>query len=224
MAIVLDLETVGDESVAVEIGEVKAPKNYTKQESIDAYIREETETRTAEAKERRALYPWSNRIIAAGFCMERDEAVVVLTANADAMEVSLLKELAHAISDGRSVLPIITFNGRNFDLPTLMSRARLLGVPFPRLNLDRFRNPNRDILIDEWCYGDPRVVPMRSLKWVAKRLGLNTDDAFSGKEIAQLYQDGNWDAIRKHVESDVTLTRQIAERLGVLRPRPVLVA
>jgi Cu/Ag efflux pump CusA len=42
-----------------------------------------------------------------------------------------------------------------------------------------------------------------------------------GKEIAQLYEDENWDAIKAHCASDVRLTRQLAERLGVMKPRPV---
>ena len=82
--------------------------------------------------------------------------------------------------------------------------------------LFRSKSPHPDLLKILTFDG---AIPPRSLKWFGKRFGLNTDDAFSGREIAQLYEDENWDAIRAHVTSDVTLTRQLAERMGVVKAR-----
>jgi hypothetical protein len=102
----------------------------------------------------------------------------------------------------------------------LLSRSRLLGVRAPDLNLDRYRSPHPDLLQRLTYRG---AIQARSLRWFAKRFGLDTSDAFSGKEIAGLYEDGNWDAIKAHCASDVRLTRHLAERIGVLTPRRVAV-
>lgn len=208
MALVLDIETVARDGISVE--PVSAPSHYKDEAKIAAYVAEKQVEQVSKA----ALYPWTARVIAIGWCRAGDEAVQVRTANSDAREAALLAEFWEQVSDGRTLAPIVGFNHRVFDLPVLMARSILLGVRHPQVNVDRYRSPNPDLLqILTWN----GTIPPRSLKWFAARFGLNVDDAFSGKEIATLYEDGNWDAIVSHVESDVTLTRQIAERLGVIK-------
>jgi predicted PolB exonuclease-like 3'-5' exonuclease len=212
MALILDLETIAIPDAASLVEPVEAAKNLKDPEKIAADIAK----KTADQIDKAALYPWTARIIAAGWCETPGDAVEVRTVNADALEATLLRELAERIIDQGYVVPIVTFNGLGFDLPVLMARARLLGVSFPALDVSRFKSPHPDLLKILTFDG---AIPPRSLKWFAKRFGLNTDDAFSGREIAQLYEDGNWDAIRAHVTSDVTLTRQLAERVGVVKTR-----
>ena len=60
------------------------------------------------------------------------------------------------------------------------------------------------------------VMPRR-LKSYARRYGLTVDDAVDGKEIPALVEAGDWDAVRSHIESDVRLTVELAQRLGVMR-------
>lgn len=218
MAYVVDIETIAADGITFE--PVTAPANYKDAAKIAAYISEAE----AAQRERAALYPWTARVIALGWCHEGDEAVESRLANSEAAEASMLKDFWQRASDDRSGLtPLVGFNHISFDLPVLVARSMLLGVKHPVVNLDRYRTPHID-LMQLLCFKDTHKIPPRSLKWFAARFGLNTDDAFSGALIAQLYQDSNWDAITKHVESDVLLTRQLAERMGVLRPRPVLVA
>jgi len=211
MAIILDLETVAVEGVEIE--PVSAPSNYKDPEKIAAYIADGERAQ----RERAALYPWTARIIAAGWCHEGDEVVTVRLCNGDAGEAAMLRELWSMVQDGRTGLvePVVTFNGRGYDLLVLMARSRLLGVPYPALNVDRYRSPHPDLMQILSFNG---AIQARSLTWYARRFGLSTDDAFSGREIAQLYESQNWDAITAHVTSDVTLTRQLGERLGVLKP------
>jgi len=212
MALILDLETVAISDAGDYLEPATAPTNYKDAAKIAAYIAEAEAAQVSKA----ALYPWTARIIAAGWCETPGDVVTVRLVNADALEATLLRELADRINDQGYTVPIVTFNGLGFDLPVLMARARLLGVPFPALDISRFRSPHPDLLKILTFDG---AIPARSLKWFAKRFGLNTDDAFSGREIAQLYEDGNWDAISAHVTSDVTLTRQLAERVGVVKAR-----
>lgn len=218
MAYVVDIETIAADGIEFE--PVRPPANYKDEAKIAAYVSEAE----AAQRERAALYPWTARVIALGWCHEGDEVVESRLADSEAAEATMLRDFWMRVTDERTGLtPLVGFNHTAFDLPVLVARSLLLGVKHPIVNLDRYRTPHVD-LMQILCFKDTRTVPPRSLKWFATRFGLNTDDAFSGALIAQLYQDRNWDAITKHVESDVMLTRQLAERIGVLRPRPVLVA
>lgn len=211
--IVVDLEAVAIEGAAALVEPVSAPSNWKDPEKIEAHVAKKTAAQIDEA----ALYPWTARVIALGWCEQGDEVAQVRVCNSDGTERDMLAEFWSRVWDQRtnSVTPLVTFNGRSYDLPLLMVRSRLLGIPYPALNVDRYRSPHPDLIRILTFDG---VLDYRSLTWFAKRFGLNTDDAFSGKEIAQLHADGNWDAITKHCESDVLLTRQLAERVGLMRP------
>lgn len=219
MKIIVDLETAALDNVAALIEPVtRAPKTYKKPEAIADYIAEANRKQIEDA----ALNPFTNRIIALGWCHETDDVEYVELANCESRERALITEFRDRIMDEqRYVTPLVTFNGLRFDLPVLMVRALLLGVDFPELSLDRYRSPHLD-LSNKLSFNG--ALDYRSLKWYARRLGLNVDDAFSGAETAQLLEDQNWDAIRSHCASDVRLTRQIGERLGLLRRRPVAAA
>lgn len=204
MALVVDCETVAIPGAA---DYVSPARNLKDPEKIAASI--------AEREAAAALYPWTARIVALGWCHETDDVETVRLCNNEAAEATVLREFWGAVGSH----PLVTFNGRRYDLPLLMVRSMLLGVPHPTLNLDRYRSTHIDLLDKLTWLG---TLDARSLAWFAKRFGLDTSDAFSGKEVAQLYEDGNWDAIEAHCASDVRLTRQIAERIGVLKKRPVV--
>jgi predicted PolB exonuclease-like 3'-5' exonuclease len=211
MAIILDIETLAVDGVDIE--PVSAPANYKDPEKIAAYIADAERAQ----RDKAALYPWTARIIALGWCYDTDDAVQVRTTNNEAEEADILTEFwARVVDQHGSVTPLVTYNGLGFDLPVLQARSTILGLKAPTLNLDRYRSPHPDLMQLLTFRG---AIAARSLTWFAKRFGLDTSDAFSGKEIAGLVEDGNWDAIRSHCESDVRLTRQLAERLGVIRQR-----
>lgn len=203
---ILDIETVAVDGIAIE--PVTPPSNYTTDEAIARYVAKAE----ASQREKAALYPWTCKVIAAGWCEEGNTAVEVATADGVLSEQTLLKRVWEAYH--RCGQRLVGFNHRAFDLPVLMARSILLGVPYPTMDIDKYRSPHPDVMLALTFKG---AIPARSLRWYADRFGLNTDDAFSGREIATLYEDGNWEAIRKHVESDITLTRQLAERLQICK-------
>ena len=212
MAIVFDLETLSIDGAEAL---VEPAKNLRDPEKIAASIAE----RAAKA----SLFPWTNRVAALAWCEETDDVEHVEVCNNEAAERRVLTEFLERVVDPRTqaVTPLVTFNGLAFDIPTLMARCRLLGVRCPEFNIDRYRSPHPDLMQILTFKG---VLEARSLKWFAQRFGLNVDDAFSGALIAQLFEDQNWDAIKAHAASDVRLTRQLAERMGVLKPRPRVLA
>lgn len=215
MALVIDLETVAIDGAGSLVEPVSAPANYKDEAKIAAYIADAQKAQIEKA----ALYPWTARIVALGWCEETDDVEHVAVCNSEAREATVLREFWERVVDSRgNVTHLVTFNGRSFDLLVLMARSRMLGVTAPVLNVDKYRSPHPDLMQILTFNG---AIPARSLGWYARRFGLNTDDAFSGREIAGLVADSNWDAVTAHCASDVRLTRQLAERLGVMKPRPV---
>ena len=215
MAIVVDLETVAVAGVKTE--PVTAPANYKDEAKIVAYVKE----KQAEQITRAALYPWTARIVALGWCEEGEDIERVTICDSDAAEATALREFwGRAVDTRGAVTPLVTFAGRTFDLPVMLARSRMLGVKAPILDLRKYGNSHPDLLkILTFDYEQPP----RSLKWFAELFGLDVSDAFGGKEIAQLYEDQNFDAIKSHCASDVRLTRLLAEKLNVLKA-PVRVA
>lgn len=212
MALVFDVETVASADAAALI---QPDKRLVDPDKIAASI--------SDRLERASLFPWTCRIVALGWCEETDDVEHVEVCNSEARERTVIEEfLARVVEPGSSsVRPLVTFNGLFFDIPVLMARARLLGVRCPEFYIDRYRSPHPDLLNILTFKGALGKDSYRSLPWFAKRFGINTDDAFTGAMIGQLYADGDWESIRRHCASDVRLTRQLAERLGVMRPRPV---
>lgn len=207
MAIVVDCETV---AIAGAEAYVQPKRNLVDTEKIAASVAERVATA--------ALYPWTARIVALGWCHETDDVETVRLCNSEAAEATVLREFWGLVGFDRQER-LVTFNGFKYDLPLLMGRSMLLGVRHPELVIDRYRSTHIDLMERLTWRG---ALDARSLSWFAKRFGLDTADAFSGKEVAQLYEDGNWDAIEAHCASDVRLTRQLAERIGVLKRRPVV--
>jgi hypothetical protein len=114
---------------------------------------------------------------------------------------------------------LVGFAVRTFDAPTLMQRSRLLGVVHQELSLARFGKDRHVIDIrDVLTFDDARyeAVMPRSLKTFCRRFGIQVDDPIDGKQIPQLVAEGNWDAVMAHITSDVKLTVQLGQRIGVL--------
>jgi hypothetical protein len=102
----------------------------------------------------------------------------------------------------------ITYAGLHFDLPVLQRRALYLGVPFPKLNLDRYRTPHIDLM--ELLSGGDRE-RRRSLQFFCKRLGW-TDlvKPLSGAEEAQVFSSGRWEDLRASLAHDLEATSRLA--------------
>jgi len=212
MAIIFDLETVAIPGAGSLMEPVSAPANYKDPDKIAAYIADAQKAQT----DRAALYPWTAQIIALGYISDSGKEHVLLCRDTDeeAANIARFWKDAYFQDDDRFIRPLIGFNSRQYDLPVLLARSILLGVSAPAINLDRYRTPHTDLMERLTWYG---VVPARSLKWYAKRFGLPVVDTVGGKDIAALYAAGEWDAITAHCLSDIRLTQQLAERLGVIR-------
>jgi DNA polymerase elongation subunit (family B) len=207
--LILDIETCGLPQAKDWLEPLAAPANYKKPESIAEYIAEAEAARL----ERLALDPDCCRTVAIGFVdagLPLDPTVYLMANEAE--ERAHLKLFADIYRQQET--RIVTFNGHKFDLPVLMRRAMYLDVPFPILNVDRYRSEHIDLWQKLSFNG---VISAHSLKFYAKRLGIGTLDKVDGSQISALVKADtpeSWQAIHDHVLSDVGLTHALAMRLG----------
>lgn len=204
--LVVDVASAPIEGAELFVEPAKAPSNYKDAEKIAAYVKEETARRVAEA----GLDLDLARLTAFGF-QDADGCRVDLckTETDERLVLTALGESLRRNPD----LRLVTYNGFRFDLPLLMRRARYLGVPFPKINLDRYRSPHRDLLLD---LTDRDPSRSRPLGFYVRRLGW-TDlvKPLEGAEESRVHETGRWDELARSVTHDVTATARLAEWLGL---------
>ena len=183
---------------------------------IEASIRQ----RTAERDEKLGLDPDCNLIAAVGyFVVGNKEPFCDVTFGRETNEGEALDRLWWEFNKDADT-KIVSFYGRQFDLPVLLRRSMYLGVKHPRISLDRWKSPHIDVW-DALTYGGA-LRTARSLAFYAKRMGFTTLDKVDGADVAKLAKVGDWEAIKQHCLSDVGLTHAVANRLGLLKLTPVM--
>jgi hypothetical protein len=206
--IVLDIETVACPDAAEWLDPIKAPSNYKDAAKIAAYAAE----KLTEVVNKAALEADLCEIVAIGF-MQTDVAATqaAVYTRVDGDERGLLDLLWEAVGLDRS---IIGFNSLHFDLPVLIRRSQLLGVPHPTLNLDKYRTPHID-LSERLTFHD--TLTRRSLNFYCRRFGLDVpQDTHRGADIAALVAANDWAGVAEHCRCDVLKTAALARRLGYL--------
>lgn len=214
--LIVDLEAVSIDTASDYIEPVEAPSNYKDPLKIDAYIKETT----AKLIERAALDPDLCRIVALG-CGDVDGFDTVLMCRDEEIEAAALAAFWKRAEDHYGATrTLVTFNGFGYDLPVLMRRSQYLGVPFPVLNLDRYRTPHVDLMQRLSFNG---AIKPHSLRFYCQRFGIAVDDSIDGSQIAEVVKAGDWALVEKHCLSDLQVTRELAQKLRVIQ-RPAVAA
>ncbi|MBU7004563.1 MAG: ribonuclease H-like domain-containing protein [Theionarchaea archaeon] len=126
------------------------------------------------------------------------------------------KVLRRILEELRKSDCIITFNGRSFDLPFLFSRALVIGIENPKLDLPRHVD-----LYDE-C---KRVLRFdrHGLDHIARLLGVEVNARLTGQEVPHLYmsylagkEPGVRDEIIGHCISDIETMEGVSRRLEAI--------
>lgn len=115
-----------------------------------------------------------------------------------------------AIIDAADV-QLVTFAGRQFDVPVISSRAFYHGIPMPRLysrergfNIrHRFDDAHID-LMDELC--DKGAAPKPRLDAFTRLCGLGGKGAVDGGKVAQLVNEGRIEEVRTYCLEDLVRT------------------
>lgn len=116
--------------------------------------------------------------------------------------------------------PLITWNGKGFDLPVLLADLLLFGETETARNLSYFLTPKWDndrhidlmLLFEQWFSR-----PFTSLEAAASLLGVTTEHLYGeGALVYDWHQNGERGEIIKHCRGDVITTALIANWMGVI--------
>lgn len=105
---------------------------------------------------------------------------------------------------------LVTFNGRDFDLPMLYMRGLLHGYDFAQvLPMDKYAKTH----IDLYQHLGGRWGMNGKLEELAWHFGLEDDLDGHGSSIQGLYDAGDWESIIAHCRADVIVTERLYTRL-----------
>ncbi|MCP5062328.1 MAG: 3'-5' exonuclease [Ignavibacteriae bacterium] len=222
MALIFDIETVGFELENLAESQQEFLLRYAEKEK-DEILREEKKDEVARYL---SLYPYTAKIISIGLLNTETEGTLVIYSSSSTSEenedweveeknikykslteVELLKLFWSYISKTDKV---ITFNGRNFDLPFLMLRSAMLNIK-PSVNLIHNRyNITRHIdLLDQFTfYGMTRKF---NLDFYCHAFGVTSPKSkgISGMEVKELYKAGKTKDIAIYCGEDVKATYEL---------------
>ena len=199
--VVLDIETVASPDVADLLDPVKAPANYKDPAKIAAYCEEKRLEQIARA----GLEADLCEIVAIGFQINHQPV------SAWTRHILSEEALVRCVCENIGNRQIVGFALLAFDLPILIRRSQLLGIPVPEISLDRYRTPHLDVL--ERLTFNGRLT-MRSLAFYCRRFGIPSTNGTTGADIAGLVAANDWAAVEAHVRADVEKTAALAHRLG----------
>ena len=133
-------------------------------------------------------------------------------------EIGLVELAANALRLVRYDGKIVGFNVAGFDLRVLARRALLLGVPWPNLELGRYRYDKRIVDLQAVLSFGDGPQKGKTLSWYMRLFSLDdgAEDTVRGADIGALVKAGAWDAVAGHVRCDVERTRALARRLKIV--------
>jgi hypothetical protein len=207
MLLYLDLETCPIDGADQFVEAPDAPSNYGPEATAKFQAKAK-----ATAIDRAALDLDLARICCLG--MECD-GVSLTRCFPDEASERIGLEMLFDTTNGFGEKRLVTFNGFKFDLPLILRRAAYLGLPIPKINLDKYRSPHLDL----WnVLSHNGSVPAHSLSWYVKRLGwADLQGTLPGRDIPQAVRDGRWEEIQAHCKADVLATKRLAEWLGLAK-------
>jgi uncharacterized protein YprB with RNaseH-like and TPR domain len=129
------------------------------------------------------------------------------------------KVLTGLLGELRKCEGVVTFNGRSFDLPFMLSRALVVGIEDPTIDLqvhiDLYEECKRVLRFDR-----------HSLDHIARLLGVDVNAKLSGQEVPHLYMTylatrdkKARDRIIEHCVCDIDTMEKVEKRLRTLISR-----
>lgn len=218
MGIILDIETVGFELDNLAESQQEFLLRYVEKEQDEKLRKEKFD----DAERYLSLYPFTAKIISIGLLNSETEGSLVLYNNTideesfveeknikyvGKSEIEILKLFWSYISKTDKV---ITFNGRNFDIPFLMLRSAMLNVK-PSINLihNRYNITHHIDLLDQFTfYGISRKF---NLDFYCHAFGIISPKSkgISGMEVKELYKAGKVKDIAVYCGEDIRATYKL---------------
>jgi len=215
--LVFDIETSGYEFEDLSSSQQEYLLRYASKER-DTTIRYE---KIDEAKRYLSLYPFTAKVVAIGMLNINTEGASVLFEGKNEKWVVEEKKISYESMTEQEMIKtfwnyagkvdqVITFNGRNFDIPFLMLRSAILKIK-PSINLIQNRyNLTRHIdLLDQFTlYG---LVRKFNLDFYCHAFGIESPKSkgVSGMEVKELYKAGKVKDIAIYCGEDVKATYEL---------------
>ena len=166
-----------------------------------------------------ALRPETGHVLAIGLLATREEKPPLIFHVHETSEADVLQSFWDFLESTQKSTgqTFIGFAVMHFDLPFLIIRSRILGVPVPLgLRTGRYFNPTRFIdLQEEWLVGRSRNDTRCSLDYCAKALGVG-EKTGTGDQFESLYNANQAQALA-YLAHDLDLAKGVAQKLGLIR-------
>jgi DNA polymerase elongation subunit (family B) len=215
MKLVFDIETVGYDLNSL---------SESQQEFILRYSEKEVDDELKKQKEDAAirylsLYPLTAKVVAIGMLNTETEHSMVLYEDSEELEwYSENNNVKYSSSSEEEMLTrfweyvkkvdaVITFNGRNFDLPFLMMRSAMLKIkPTRNFIRKRYDNKSHIDLLDKFTqYG---ITKKFNLDFYCQAFGIESPKSHgvSGMDVKELYNARKTKEIATYCGHDVRAT------------------
>ncbi|MEW6507862.1 MAG: ribonuclease H-like domain-containing protein [Bacteroidota bacterium] len=218
MNLICDIETVGCEFESLSESQQEFLLRYIDQEP-DINIKE---TRIEEMKRCLSLYPFTAKVIAIGIMNTETEKIIVYYESESDQDVVIeIKGIKYKPMNEKNMLQnfwqhisrsdkVITFNGRNFDIPFVMLRSAIHQIK-PTKNLIKYRydiKEHIDLLDQLTFYGATRRF---NLDFYCRSFGIDSPKSkgITGMEIKELYKAGRIKEIAVYCSEDVKATYEL---------------
>jgi hypothetical protein len=218
MNLICDIETVGFEFESLSESQQEYLLRYIEHETDDT----KREGLIEETKRYLSLYPLTAKVIAIGLLNTDTEKIIVFyESESDDDLVIEEKGIKYKPMSEKKMLfnfwqyiakseKVITFNGRNFDIPFLMIRSAMLEVK-PSKNLMKYRYDSKehvDLLDHLTFYGTTKKF---NLDFYCHAFGIDSPKSkgITGMEVKELYKAGHIKEIAVYCSEDVRATFEL---------------
>lgn len=215
MKLVFDIETVGFEFDSLAESQQEFILRYPEKEPDE----EKRNKLVDEAIRFLSLYPLTAKVVAIGMLNTETEHSMVLyegdkedeweSGDGDVKYNSYPENeiLSHFWQYAKKAETLVTFNGRNFDIPFLMLRSAMLKVkPTRNLLKNRYDSKSHIDLLDKMTFHG--ITKKFNLDFYCKSFGINSPKSHgvSGMDVKELYGAGKIKEIATYCSHDVKAT------------------
>ncbi len=218
MKLVFDIETVGFDFNSLSESQQEFILRYSEKE-LDSELKKKKED---EAIRYLSLYPLTAKVVAIGMLNTETERSMVLYEDSKELEWQSENEdvkycaypekemLIHFWNYVKKVEAVITFNGRNFDIPFLMMRSAILKIkPTRNFIRKRYDNNSHIDLLDKFTqYG---ITKKFNIDFYCQTFGIESPKSHgvSGMDVKELYEAGKIKEIATYCSHDVKATYEL---------------
>jgi DNA polymerase elongation subunit (family B) len=207
MYLYIDIETVASSNQELAeflAGTVKAPSNYKDAEKIAEYVADAKKT----ILDKTVFDGAFGQIVSISWAFG-DGVVNTLTRQKNS-EKEILEQFMSSVIDN-TFYTVVGFNHVAFDLPFIVKRCIVLGVVGLAGSLPVSPKPWDDNVFDIMVKWDAKN-PI-SLSKLAYALGIESDNKYTGADVADMVALGEWDELERYNADDVRLSREIHKRM-----------